>query len=133
MDNKQTVRRVMDALARSDHQPLLDLMANDVRWRWMGTGDWAKTFEGKTQVVENLFGAVDETLADTGRTEVHSLIAEGDCVAVEHSGLNQTPDGRSYNNNYCWVLTLRDGRITEVREYMDTQLVTETFSASTST
>jgi ketosteroid isomerase-like protein len=30
--------------------------------------------------------------------------------------------------NYCWVLTFRDGLIREVREYMDTQLVTETFS-----
>ena len=37
------------------------------------------------------------------------------------------PDGRQYDNNYCWVFRLQDGLIQDVREYMDTLLVTETF------
>ena len=131
MDNKQTVRAIMDALAQSDRAPLFDAMSDDVHWRWMGVSKWSKTFEGKIEVVGDLFGGVDETLSDFG-VEVHSIIAEGDHVAVEHSGRNETSDGRSYNNNYCWVLSFRDGRIVEVREYMDTQLVTDTFSEDAS-
>ena len=50
-------------------------------------------------------------------------------MVVEHSGRNELPDGRRYDNNYCWVLRFKDGSIHEVREYMDTQLVTETFGA----
>jgi hypothetical protein len=46
---------------------------------------------------------------------------------VEHSGRNKLPDGRRYDNNYCWVFRFQNGLIQEVREYMDTQLVTETF------
>jgi len=46
---------------------------------------------------------------------------------VEHSGRNELPDGRRYDNNYCWVIRFKDSSIQEVREYMDTQLVTETF------
>jgi ketosteroid isomerase-like protein len=60
------------------------------------------------------------------------IYVDGDHVIVEHSGRNQTPDGRPYNNNYCWVFTMRDGLISEVREYMDTQLVTETFTGEPS-
>jgi uncharacterized protein len=131
MDNKQTVQAIMDALARSDRTSLFDAMSDDVRWRWMGVSKWSKTFEGKTEVIGDLFGGVEETLSDFG-VEVHNIIAEGDHVAVEHSGRNETPDGRSYNNNYCWVLSFRDGRIAEVREYMDTQLVTDTFSEDAS-
>ena len=56
--------------------------------------------------------------------------ADGDCVVVEHTGRNETPDGRRYDNNYCWVLRFEDGRIQEVREYMDTQLVTDTFGVT---
>lgn len=128
MDNKQLVHAVMDALTRSDKAPLLDAMAEEVRWRWMGTAEWSKTFEGKSEVVEQLFGAVEETLSDSGRTQVRNIIAEGDHVAVEHSGQSETPDGRRYDNNYCWIFTLSEGRITEIREYMDTQLVAKTFS-----
>jgi uncharacterized protein len=32
-------------------------------------------------------------------------------------------------SNYCWVFRFGGGLIAEVREYMDTQLVTETFGA----
>jgi uncharacterized protein len=48
-------------------------------------------------------------------------------VVVEHSGRNELADGRRYDNNCCWVLRFQDELIREVREYMDTQLVTETF------
>jgi uncharacterized protein len=58
---------------------------------------------------------------------VHGIHADGDVVIVEHSGRNELPDGRRYDNNYCWVFRFSDGLIREVREYMDTQLVTETF------
>ena len=47
---------------------------------------------------------------------------------VEHTGHNTTPDGRRHDNNCCWVLSIRDGLIREVRKYMDAQLVTETFA-----
>jgi ketosteroid isomerase-like protein len=41
-------------------------------------------------------------------------------------------DGLRYENNYCWALRFQNGLIQEVREYMDTQLVTETFGADAS-
>ena len=127
MDNKQTVRTIMDALARSDRRPLFDAMADDVRWRWMGVSKWSKTFEGKDAVVRDLFGGVDETLSESFGVEVHRIIAAGDHVAVEHTGRNVTPDGRTYDNIYCWVFSFRAGRVVEVREYLDTQLLTDTF------
>src|SRR4051794_11924438 len=123
--HREQVRKIMDALlSTDDRQPLFDAMAEDVRWRWMGVSKWSKTFEGKRQVIDGLFGAVDATLSDSSSGQVHEIIADGDHVVVEHSGHNTTPDGRQYNNNYCWVFTFRDGLIREVREYMDTQLVT---------
>jgi ketosteroid isomerase-like protein len=58
----------------------------------------------------------------------HRFIADDDYVVVEGSGQNTTPDGKLYNNKYCWVCRLSEGKIHELREYMDTQLVTETFA-----
>ncbi len=94
----------------------------------MGVDRWSKTFEGKQAVIEDLFSGVADTLDDSGTTRVHHIYADGDHVVVEHTGSSATPDGRRYDNNYCWVLDFTDGQIHEIREYMDTHLVTETFA-----
>ena len=59
--------------------------------------------------------------------EIHRLIAEGDYVVAQTSGTAETLDGRPYNNTYCWIMKLRDGKIVEVTEFMDTELVTSVF------
>ncbi|MDZ5620899.1 nuclear transport factor 2 family protein [Nocardioides sp. HM23] len=129
MDHKQRMLEAMGAMAEGRVGPLLEAMAEDVTWRWMGVDQWSRTFEGKQIVVDTLFGGATETLGPSSSVEVRHVHADGDCVVVEHSGRNELPDGRRYDNNYCWVLRFQDGLIQEVREYMDTQLVTETFGA----
>ena len=130
MDSKQLIAGVMDALAKGDRHPLFDAMAEDVSWRWMGVKDWSRTFEGKDQVINGLFGGVDDSLdASDSTTNVRGIYGDGDVVVVEHSGENRTPDGRTYNNNYCWVIGMRGDKIHEVREYLDTLLVEQTFNA----
>lgn len=129
MDHKRLVGDVMEAMAQGRIRPLFDAMAEDVTWRWMGVSQWSRTFEGKQTVAAKLFGGATETLSPSSSVEVHCIHADGDFVVVEHSGRNEMPDGRRYDNNYCWVFRFQDDVIQEVREYMDTQLVTETFGA----
>ena len=57
------------------------------------------------------------------RMKVHSLIAEGDKVALEVESHGELRNGRVYENQYHALITVRDGRIAEVKEYMDTQHV----------
>ncbi|HJX43331.1 MAG TPA: nuclear transport factor 2 family protein [Geodermatophilus sp.] len=125
----QRVRDVMVAMSQGRVGLLFDAMAEDVTWRWMGVDQWSRTFEGKQTVIDTLFGGATDTLGPSSSVEVLGMHADGDCVVVEHSGHNELPDGRRYDNNYCWVLQFRGGFIHEVREYMDTQLVTDTFGA----
>jgi ketosteroid isomerase-like protein len=127
MDLRQHVQEVMGAMSQGSVAPLFEAMAEDVTWRWMGVNQWSRTFKGKQIVVDKLFGGATETLGPSSSIEVRHVHADGDCVVVEHSGRNELPDGRRYDNNYCWVLRFEDELIQEVREYMDTQLVSETF------
>jgi ketosteroid isomerase-like protein len=127
MEPKERVREVMSSMSRGQVGPLFDVMAENVRWRWMGVNQWSRTFEGKRLVVETLFGGAWETLSPSSSIAVRGIYGDGDFVVVEHSGRNELADGRRYDNNYCWVFRFQDGLIQEVREYMDTQLVTETF------
>jgi uncharacterized protein len=129
MDDKQRVREVMAAISQGRVAPLFDAMADDITWRWMGVNQWSRTFEGKQLVIDKLFGGATEAPDPSSSTEVRRIHADGDSVVVEHSGRNKLPDGRRYDNNYCWILRFQNGLIQEVREYMDTQLVTETGGA----
>ena len=129
VNHKARVQDVMNAMSEGRVAPLLALMAEDVIWRWMGVSQWSRTFEGKQMVIDTLFGGARDELAPGSRVEVAHVHADGDSVVVEHTGHNVLPDGRNYNNQYCWVLRFQNDLIQEVREYMDTQLVTETFGA----
>jgi hypothetical protein len=40
-------------------------------------------------------------------------------------GEAETQDGRPYNNSYCHVFKMREGKIREVTEYFDTELTTK--------
>jgi ketosteroid isomerase-like protein len=131
MNHKVRVQEVMEAMSQGRIGPPFDLMADAVTWRWMGVSQWSRTFEGKQLVVDKLFGGAAEALSHAFSVEVRHIHADGDCVVVEHSGRNKLPDGRRYDNNYCWVFRFEEGLIQEVREYMDTQLVTGTFGADT--
>ena len=48
-------------------------------------------------------------------------------VVAQTAGTAETHDGRPYNNTYCQVIRIRDGKIAEVKEYFDTALVDAVF------
>ena len=48
------------------------------------------------------------------------MVAEGDKVAVEAESYAKTVTGGVYNNHYHFLITVRDGQIAGVKEYMDT-------------
>lgn len=129
VDPKQRTIQIMSQMAEGQARSFFDAMDEDVTWRWMGVNRWSRTLEGKQTVVDTLFGGSTDTLGPSSRVIVHGIHGDGDVVVVEHSGRNELPDGRRYDNNYCWVLQFQDGVIREVREYMDTQLVSDTFGS----
>ncbi|HYS13251.1 MAG TPA: nuclear transport factor 2 family protein, partial [Burkholderiaceae bacterium] len=79
-------------------------------------------FDGKQAVLNELFPMLRATIADRVRTRATRFIAEGDQVVVEARGNNTTRAGMPYNNSYCMIYTVRDGKLKELVEYMDTDL-----------
>jgi uncharacterized protein len=125
--NKEFMQYLFEELSKGNDTPFVDAMDDNMQWIWMGSGPWSRTFDGKQAVLNELWSAVRTTLQPPYKVVVHRFIADGECVVVEATGLNTTPDGKAYNNKYCWVCRIVDGKLRELKEYMDTQLVTETF------
>jgi hypothetical protein len=45
-------------------------------------------------------------------------------VVVECRGHVTTKSGKPYNNTYCYVCRFADGKLKELTDYLDTELVT---------
>jgi uncharacterized protein len=59
----------------------------------------------------------------TGITfNIKGMTAEEERVAVEINGEAIHASGETYNNQYHFLLRIKDGKILELKEYMDTQL-----------
>jgi hypothetical protein len=58
--------------------------------------------------------------------EFDRFIAEGDSVVMEAHGTATTTDGRPYNNRYCVIFDVVDGRFARIIDYVDTELVRTT-------
>lgn len=120
--NRATLETLFEALARGDTRPLVDALADDVRWEVTGTSRWSRTYEGKRAVLQEFLGPIMAQFATEYRNVPRRMTAEGDYIVVQCRGEVTTHGGRPYNNEYCWVFRLDGGRIKEVTEYMDTKL-----------
>jgi uncharacterized protein len=122
-ENKQMVEHIFAALAEGNSRPLVDAMAEDFSWTVTGSNRWSKKYDGKSEIVTELFGTLSSHMAGRIRTIGDRFIAEGDYVVVQAHGNNTTKSGKPYNNRYCFVFRLGEGKLREVTEYMDTELV----------
>ena len=127
LNNKQAVVNAYASMAAGNPAPYLDLLSDDISITMFGDHRFARTFKGRDDINNNLFGPIREVLDGTIRMNVTSATAENDLVVVEAQGKARTKDGRGYENSYCFVFRFENGKIIESREYLDTQLVKATF------
>jgi len=126
-ENKGLVRSFYEAGNRGDMEACLALIDEDIVWTNTGLTRFSGIYRGKKELVEELLDPLFERLRSGISSNVHLLIAEDDRVVALTSGSAETVDGRPYNNQYCHVIRLRDGRFIEVIEYLDTGLVRTVF------
>ena len=126
-ENKQVVRRFYDAAARGDMDACFAVLADDVKWTNIGTTKFSGTYTGKQAVLEQLLGPLFAQLKAGIFPTIENLIAEADAVVAQTTGTAETHDGVPYNNSYCQVMRIRQGKIVEVKEYFDTQLTNSVF------
>ena len=127
-ENTELVRRIYDGLAQKNAELFVASMADDYSWTVTGTTKWSKTYSGKKTVIAELFGTLREKIAGPTKTIAERIIADGEFVVVEARGDNVTKTGKPYCNRYCFVFRVDNGKLKQVTEYLDTELVAAAFS-----
>jgi ketosteroid isomerase-like protein len=111
------------ALGKGDRSKLLELLAPDAVWIPPLSAPIART-EGAEAIADALGSQIVRHMFDLSKPfalEVRRILADGD-VAVVQQRLTATAKatGLPYDNQYCWVYEVRDGRIAVLEEYADT-------------
>jgi len=127
--NKQLLQHVFAELAKGNGKPFTDSLADDVCWVIHGTTAWSGRYEGRQAVLNRLLKPLFAQFATTYTNTAQSFIAQDDRVVVECSGQVTTRTGKAYNNRYCYVCRLADGKVLELVEYMDTDLLNTALEA----
>ncbi|WP_223806839.1 nuclear transport factor 2 family protein [Novosphingobium sp. LASN5T] len=128
--NKAIVARFFETFSSGNVPALLDAMADGGSWWVSGRLEGMSGRYDKASFGPLVEGA--KAIYKSGSLMITpvSMIAEGDRVAVEATGFAELADGRSYTPQYHFLVTVRDGKVFEVREYMDTQHAKDIFFGS---
>jgi ketosteroid isomerase-like protein len=123
-DNRQSLQRAFARLADGDGTGLVELMADDFRWTIEGDTAWSGSWAGKRSVLTDLLAPLMAQFSGY-RNRAKRMIADGPFVVVQCQGEATTHAGDRYDNNYCYVCRFASGKLVELVEYCDTELISK--------
>ena len=122
--SEATVRAFFDQLNTGDMENIRAFV-KEATWRPMVKGlGHAEAYSGDA-IVDEFLTPVRGAFFQDGdpKVSIDLLVADDNAVAVETAGTGKLLDGRDYDNRYAWFFRLKDGRITEIHEYLDSLYV----------
>ena len=122
-ENRKIVEHNFNETAKGNWASLVESLADDFRFTVTGSSKWARLYDGKAEVLTNLFAPLRAAMEGPIVQTAIRVIAEGDSVVVEGRGRATTKQGKAYDNVYCHVLRLENGKLREWTEYADSALV----------
>jgi ketosteroid isomerase-like protein len=121
-ENVQVVQQVYAALGKGDIPSVLNLLTDDVEWD-MPFPKEIVPFGGKWQGREEVkkFFAVMHDNAEVQQFALQDYIAQNDkVVVIGHNKVLAKPVGRAYENDFVAVWTVENGKVKQMRDFMDT-------------
>jgi ketosteroid isomerase-like protein len=121
-ENVQTVKDFFAAISRGDKDSLLALVAEDIEWIIPGE-DWPlagthRRHAGLTHLLETASKSMETS------TEPREFVAQGDRVLVVGLARGKVKaTKKNFVDDWVFAITVRDGKLTKIREYIDTQAV----------
>jgi ketosteroid isomerase-like protein len=118
--NVQAVKEFFAAIGRGDRERLLTLVAEDIEWIIPGQ-DWplAGTRHGHAGLAD-LLETASRSMETS--TEPREFVAQGDRVLVVGFARGKIKaTNKTFEDDWIFAITVRDGRLTSIREYVDTQ------------
>ena len=120
-ENVQIVKDFFAAIGAYNKQDLLALVATDIEWIIPGE-DWplAGTHRGRAELAAVLKKASEEV--EMTYPEPPEFVAQRDRVLVVGVATGKIKaTNKSFKDDWVFDITVRDRKVTKIREYIDTQ------------
>ena len=121
--NKQLVREFFASMGRGDVAAIVAAYAEDGYLMTMGRTLISGTFT-RAQIhaaAAQIYQVFPQGISFT----IDAMTAEGERVAVEAHSQGRHVSGALYSNEYHFLFVFRDGKLVLLKEYMDTERVTD--------
>ena len=120
-ENVQTVKNFFAAMGGGNKDDLLALVAEDITWIIPGDG-WplAGTHRGHAGLADVLQKASEQV--EMTYPQPPEFVAQGDRVLVVGVATGKIKaTNKPFRDYWVFDITVRDGKLTKIREYIDTQ------------
>ena len=120
-ENVQLVKNFFVAMGSGNARDLLALAAEDIEWIIPGEG-WplAGTYRGQTELAAVLKKASNEV--EMRYPTPPEFVAQGDRVLVVGVATGKIKaTNKTFEDHWVFDITVRNGKLTNIREYIDTQ------------
>jgi ketosteroid isomerase-like protein len=113
------VEAYVAALQAGDPGAIRDSFAEDAEWCLTGELPLSGTWTGRDRILDDFLGrALASYEPGSVSFEVTHLFGQGEHVAMEWITRGRSRAGEPYENRYYGLFTVRDGRISAIREYL---------------
>jgi ketosteroid isomerase-like protein len=120
--NGELVRNAFAAWEAGDNRAFFGIVAPDVTWRVIGTTAVSGTYHSKKEFLIGT-AAISDAFAEPLVAKVVAVHEAGDTVVLQWQGTSRGRNGTPYDQSYCWVMKVADGKVTDVVAYLDTALL----------
>jgi ketosteroid isomerase-like protein len=119
--NEQLVTRFFEILSTGHLENIRATFHPDASWTPMVKNIPGAGVHSPRDVIVDEFLAPVRGIFEDGdpKTTVKNIFCKGDVVCAETFALGKMRNGNTYDNQYCWVIEVKDGLIYRVREYLD--------------
>ena len=118
--NKRVALAFLQAMSDADAAGQADCLASDAVTNTKGFGQVSGHRTREMMLATT--GAFKEILPGGFHPKIEKVVAEGDTVVIEWEGNAVLSNGQPYCNQYVFIFTFRDGKITQLDEYFCTVL-----------
>ncbi len=123
---KELIRSTWQTLlVKGDVEGALRNFADDVEWWICGNLPGTSGTKKGKQDIRKWFSSGPNVFPNGLQSEVRYSHVDGDTVIAEVRNHGQVSNGKTYDNYYCFVFILKDGKIYRIREYVDLLTLTE--------
>ena len=117
-ENKKLVLDWVEALSAGDADRTCSFYAPDLRY--FVVGDWPLGGDFGRDYMEQNCRDVFKVFPQGLKFSTERIIAEGDWVCLEMRSGGEHVGGRTYANHYTYWFEIKDGKFTQLREWLDT-------------